>query len=160
MGRRYPLIVLLALAIAMPAIPGHARSDDDGISIMTPEKGSVKPGKKRPARKYMMRRGSSKPVVRRGSSNPVYPLPLPAPQNLGVVPQQPLAVPQTRTEVPPPIVVPQTGRALPNLPPITGAGPGGAETFQDRAARCTHQAGVYGEAAGDRNAYIGSCINQ
>src|SRR5665811_716551 len=41
MGRRYPLIVLLALAIAMPAIPGHARSDDDGIRIMTPEKGSA-----------------------------------------------------------------------------------------------------------------------
>ena len=37
---------------------------------------------------------------------------------------------------------------------------GGVETYQDRAARCAHQAGVYGQAAGDRNAYIGSCINQ
>jgi hypothetical protein len=38
--------------------------------------------------------------------------------------------------------------------------PGGAETYQDRAARCAHQAGVYGQAAGDRNAYVDSCINQ
>jgi hypothetical protein len=38
--------------------------------------------------------------------------------------------------------------------------PGGAETYQDRAARYAHQAGVYGQAAGDRNAYVDSCINQ
>ena len=62
--------------------------------------------------------------------------------------------------LPPPIVVPQTGRVLPNLPTVPGAGPGGRETFQDRAARCAHQAGVYGQAAGDRNSYIGTCINQ
>ena len=61
--------------------------------------------------------------------------------------------------LPPPIVVPETGRVLPNLPMI-GSGPGGAETSQDRATRCAHQSGVYGEAAGNRNAYIGSCINQ
>ncbi len=60
----------------------------------------------------------------------------------------------------PPIVVPQTGRVLPNLPTVPGAGPGGRETFQDRASRCAHQAGVYGQAAGDRNTYMGTCINQ
>jgi len=49
---------------------------------------------------------------------------------------------------------------LPNLPTISGSGRGGAETFQDRAARCAHQAGVYGPAAGDRNAYVGTCVNQ
>ena len=49
-------------------------------------------------------------------------------------------------------IVPQTGRTLPNLPSVSGAGPNGAETSQDRAARCAHQAGVYGQAAGDRNA--------
>ena len=38
---------------------------------------------------------------------------------------------------------------------------GGAETFQDRAARCSHQAGVYGPGStGDRNSYVGGCINQ
>jgi hypothetical protein len=57
--------------------------------------------------------------------------------------------------------VPQTGRMLPNLPPAVGAGPGGAETFQDRAARCVHQSGVYGpNATGDPGSYIRSCINQ
>jgi hypothetical protein len=38
--------------------------------------------------------------------------------------------------------------------------PGGVETYQDRAARCAHQAGVFGQAAGDRNVYVDSCINQ
>jgi hypothetical protein len=57
---------------------------------------------------------------------------------------------------PPPIVVPQTGRVLPNLP-----GASSTETFQDRALRCSHQAGVYGPSAtGDRNAYVGGCIGQ
>ncbi len=62
--------------------------------------------------------------------------------------------------MPPPIVVPQTGRVLPNLPTVAPSGPHGTETYQDRAARCTHQAGVYGQAAGDRSTYINSCINQ
>jgi len=56
--------------------------------------------------------------------------------------------------------VPQAGRLLPNLPALAPSGPNGSETSQDRAARCAHQAGVYGQAAGDRGAYIGSCINQ
>ena len=67
---------------------------------------------------------------------------------------------QPATGVPPPIIAPRTGVALPNLPTISGSGPGGRETSQDRAVRCSHQAGVYGQAAGDRNAYIGTCINQ
>jgi hypothetical protein len=56
--------------------------------------------------------------------------------------------------------VPETGRVLPNLPPAVGSGPGGGESFHDRAARCSHQAGVYGQAAGNRSSYINSCINQ
>lgn len=59
-----------------------------------------------------------------------------------------------------PLYVPQTGQTLPNLPTVAPSGPGGRETYQDRAARCAHQAGVYGQAAGDRNAYVGACINQ
>jgi hypothetical protein len=60
--------------------------------------------------------------------------------------------------VPPPIAVPETGRVLPNLPAAPGSG--GIESGQDRAARCAHQAGVYGPAAGDRGTYIRTCINQ
>jgi hypothetical protein len=57
--------------------------------------------------------------------------------------------------------VPQTGMLVPNLPSTMGFGSGIGETSQDRALRCANQAGVYGLAqTGDRNAYIGSCINQ
>jgi hypothetical protein len=62
--------------------------------------------------------------------------------------------------VPPLLHVPQTGRVLPNLPTVAPSGPNGTETSQDRALRCAHQAGVYGQAAGDRTSYIGTCINQ
>jgi hypothetical protein len=71
-----------------------------------------------------------------------------------------MPVPQAIQQVPPSLYVPETGRVLPNLPSLPGAGVGGVETGQDRALRCAHQAGVYGAAAGDRNAYIGSCVNQ
>ena len=62
-------------------------------------------------------------------------------------------------QVPPDLYVPQTGRVVPNLPTVSGSGRGGAETFQDRAARCTHQAGVFGQG-GDRGSYMGACVNQ
>lgn len=62
--------------------------------------------------------------------------------------------------VPPPIVVPQTGQVLPNMPTLSPSGPHGTESFQDRATRCAHQAGAYGAAAGDRGTYIGTCVNQ
>lgn len=96
--------------------------------------------------------------VRRGSSVMVYPTPLPPP--LHYVPPGSHSLVARPPTVPPPIYVPQTGRLLPNLPLGVGSGPNGTETYQDRATRCVHQAGVYGTAAGNRAAYIGSCINQ
>ncbi len=76
-------------------------------------------------------------------------------------PRHPVPSPPAPTaKVPPPILVPETGRVLPNLPALSPSGPNGTETFQDRAARCAHQAGVYGDAAGNRSAYIGTCVNQ
>jgi hypothetical protein len=57
-----------------------------------------------------------------------------------------------------PLFVPQTGRSLQNLPTLSGSGPGGAETFQDRAARCINDAGVSGQAT--TGSAIGSCVNQ
>lgn len=68
--------------------------------------------------------------------------------------------PAPRERVPPAIVVPQTGRVLPNLPTLSPSGPNGTETGQDRAARCAHQLGVYGADAGNPAAYLGSCVNQ
>ena len=136
MARRYWLTAFLALAAIVSALPARAQSDDERYNIMRPEKGA-RPAQPEPwlAPKYKSPRGSRQHVT--------IPRPQPAPQ-------QP-------AQVPPPLYVPETGRVLPNLP---APGSGGRETTQDRAARCAHQAGVYGPAAGDRNAYIGSCINQ
>ena len=122
---------LLALAAVPAALPAGAQSlQDDPYTIMRPEPGVPPP--------YVSPRGSTEHVV----------IPQPAP------------TPQNRATVPPPLYVPQTGQLLPNLPSVSGSGPGGVETSQDRAMRCAHQAGAYGAAAGDRNAYVGSCINQ
>jgi hypothetical protein len=142
MTRTSTMVMLLALT-AVWAAPAHAQSNNsvlgDDYSIMKPEKGG-RPAQPEPwlAPKYRSPRGTVKHVV--------------IPRSTTIRPPH--------TTVPPPIVVPQTGQVLPNLPTVRGSGPRGAETFQDRASRCTHQAGVYGQAAGDRNAYVGTCINQ
>src|SRR5690242_1462443 len=140
MKRAPSMIVLVVLAVvsAAPAYGYDIMSDD--YSIMVPEKGA-RPKLPEPwlAPKYKSPRGTVKHVT--------------IPKSRIVTPPV-TQVPQT------PIIVPQTGRALPNLPSISGSGPGGAETSQDRAVRCAHQAGVYGQAAGDRGTYIGTCINQ
>ncbi|MFZ1950441.1 MAG: hypothetical protein WCF66_01285 [Pseudolabrys sp.] len=141
--RRFLVITLLLLS-ASPATPTHAQGNNydimrDDYSIMVPEKGSRR---EQPepwlAPKYKSPRGTVKHVT---------------------IPKS-KTVPYPSATIPPPIVVPQTGRVLPNLPTVPGAGPGGRETYQDRAARCAHQAGVYGQAAGDRGTYVGTCINQ
>lgn len=161
--RPWPL-ALLVLALAVPAASAQSGSDSGTISIIRPEPGTKPTVKKRHVKK---RRYREKEQVQRpekfeqtrGSSNPVYPAPLPAPQHPQSVPHYKVVAPP-RPKLPPPMVVPETGRVLPNLPPAVGSGPGGRETFQDRAARCAHQAGVYGQAAGNPSSYINSCINQ
>ena len=142
---RTSLVAGMFVLAAASASPAFAQSGsgysvlDDNFSIMVPEKGA-RPSQPEPwlAPKYKSPRGTVKKVV---------------------IPRS-TTVPQPYAVTPPPITVPQTGRTLPNLPTISGSGRGGAETFQDRAARCAHQAGVYGPAAGDRNAYVGTCVNQ
>lgn len=134
--RHLPFAALIGLSAALLAASATAQPqqkiDPEPYSIMTPEPW-LPP-------KYKSPRGSREHVV--------IPPPPPAPS------------PQHRAGVPPSLFVPQTGRELPNLPAVSGAGPNGSETAQDRALRCAHQAGVYGAAAGDRAAYVGSCINQ
>jgi hypothetical protein len=156
------LVLLLTMALAAPACAQRA-DDNGGIDIMRPEPGA--PAAKHRTRKPRSPREATQPKgygvkqdTRRGSSNPVYPIPLPGPQAPAPVPRIEAAPQPPAT--PPPLYVPQTGRTLPNLPAV-GSGPGGAETRQDKAARCAHQAGVYGPSAtGNPHAYIGSCINQ
>jgi hypothetical protein len=118
---------MIVLALAVAA-PAYAQIGDDGrYDIMRPEPG-VPP-------KYKTPRGSTEHVVIPPSTN----------------------VPLPQTIVMPPLVVPQTGQVVPNLPVLAPSGPHGTETYQDRAMRCAHQAGSYG---GDRTAYVGTCINQ
>jgi hypothetical protein len=139
------LIITVLLASALPAVFAHAQTRggydimSDNYSIMVPEKGA-RPKAPEPwlAPKYRSPRGTVKHVT---------------------IPKSTI-VPPPQAATPPPIIVPQTGQALPNLPTLSGSGPGGRETSQDRAARCAHQAGVYGQAAGNRNTYVGTCINQ
>jgi hypothetical protein len=128
--------VVIGLAAACPVTFACAQSDDERYNIMRPE----------PSRR------ATQPEPWLG---PKYQSPRGAREHV-VIPQ-PQPVPQKPAHVPPPLYVPQTGRALPNLP---SPGMGDRETYQDRAARCAHQAGVYGPAAGDRGTYVGSCINQ
>ena len=141
--RAAPLMLAVTLALAGTAA---AQNVVDGpYDIMRPEPGSRDARRAAPyepwlAPKYKSPRGT----VKRPSE---------------VRPR--LDPEQQRAVIPPPIVVPQTGRVLPNLPTTAPAvGPLGRESYQDRAVRCSHQAGVYGGAAGDRGAYIGGCINQ
>jgi hypothetical protein len=125
------LIASLLAALAAEAVPpAQAQSDDERYNIMRPEPW-LPP-------KYKSPRGSTEHVV---------------------IPR-PSSVPQPQTTVPPPLLVPRTGQLLPNMPTLAPSGPAGTETSQDRAMRCANQAGIYGAAAGDRNAYVGSCINQ
>jgi hypothetical protein len=95
------------------------------------------------------------------STTPWLPPTYQSPSNLSTVTPVPSApLPHAAPVSPPLLYVPGTGRTLPNLPTLSGSGRGGRETYQDRAARCAHQAGTYGSAAGDRDTYINTCINQ
>jgi hypothetical protein len=138
MVRQALLTGLMVLTAVTSATPSYAQSqglaDDDRTTIMRPE-----PPEPWLPPKYKSPRGTRQHVVR--------PERIPEPEPRSVT-------------VPPPLYAPQTGQVLPNMPTISGAGPRGAETSQDRAVRCANQTGVYGAAAGNPSGYIGSCINQ
>jgi len=137
-----PIAFAVAAAL-LAAGPAHAQFDGDRYNIMKPEPGTAsrasraKP-KENPepwlAPRYKSPRGTRERVTT--------PKPRPVPQ-------------KEDSKVPPSLYVPETGRTLRNLPSPTGT-----ETSQQRAVRCAHQAGVYGQATGDRTNYINSCINQ
>jgi hypothetical protein len=134
--RQTSLIVLLSALLAAPAYAQTSNILGDNYSIMVPERGS-KQELPEPwlAPKYKSPRGTVKHVV---------------------IPKSKIVTPPN-TVVPSSVFVPQTGRTFQNLPTLSGSGPGGTETFQDRAARCAHQAGVYGQAT--TGSYMGACVN-
>lgn len=86
----------------------------------------------------------------RGSSGVVLPTPLPKtplipPEGGGALTLLPMQEEQGPTRIP------GTARIIPNLPH-------GGETFQDRASRCTFQAGLYAVPGSLRNQYMGACV--
>jgi len=138
----WPIALAVASALLV-AVPARAQSDNERYNIMKPEPGTANKNSRSRSKdnpepwltpKYQSPRGTRQQVTT--------PKAVPSPKSQG-------------STVPPLLYVPQTGRTLPNLPSPTGS-----ETAQDRAARCAHQAGVYGQAAGDRTGYINTCINQ
>jgi hypothetical protein len=138
MMRESSMILLIFAALATtPAVAQTGNILGDDYSIMVPEKGS-KRDVPEPwlAPKYKSPRGTVEQV----------------------------RIPKAKTVRPPRatdpgyVYVPQTGRTFQNLPSLPGSGRGGAETSQDRAIRCTHQAGVYGQVGANRGSYMGSCL--
>jgi hypothetical protein len=141
------ILIVLSAALATPTLGQTRDILGDNYSIMVPEKGSKRQVSKRQVSKHEQ----PEPWLA-----PKYKSPH------GTVKQA--RIPKSRIVSPPigstpsSVYVPQTGRTFQNLPTVPGAGPGGAETFQDRAIRCTHQAGVYGQNGAGRGAYMGSCL--
>jgi hypothetical protein len=136
------LLIVLAAALATPALAQTGNILSDDYQIMVPEKGSERQASKRKqpepwlAPKYKSPRGTVQSVR---------------------IPKSKIVRPPSATD-PGYVYVPQTGRTFQNLPSLPGSGPGGAETFQDRATRCTHQAGVYGQVGANRGSYMGGCL--
>jgi hypothetical protein len=156
------MVRYLAIAAVLLTCIGSAAARDRGYpySIMNPEPGSRESRAARPqagtlreprARVKLSHRGARS--ARRGSGY-VPSLTLPKTQAIPPVatsaPPTPLSQPHR-----PETVVPGIG-VVPNLPPAV---PGRRETFQDRAARCHHQMGVYGVPTGQTTAYMGACAN-
>lgn len=135
-------VLLSALLGAAPLV--YAQTLDNPYSILKPEPGAAPYHKPQP------------------QPEPWLPPKYQSPRSAERVPPPSQVMPPKlqRERVPPAIVVPETGRVLPNLPTLSPSGPNGTETSQDRAARCAHQLGTYGADAGNPAAYLGTCVNQ
>jgi hypothetical protein len=136
------MLIFLSAALATPALAQTGSILGDDYQIMVPEKWS--------------KRQASKPEQPEPWLAPKYKSPRGTVQKVRI-PKSKIVRPPSATD-PGYVYVPQTGRTFQNLPSLPGSGPGGAETFQDRAIRCTHQAGVYGQVGANRGSYMGSCL--
>jgi hypothetical protein len=155
------LLIVLSAALATAATPAQTRNIlSDNYSIMVPEKGSKQKQKvseqKASKEKVSKQKASKQKVSKREQSEPRLAPKYKSPSGT----EQQVRIPQSKIVNPPrasgsgSVYVPQTGQTFQNLPT-----PGrGIETSQDRATRCTHQAGVYGQTGSARGAYMGSCL--
>jgi hypothetical protein len=154
----------------------HARDFEMGgddqypNSIMAPERGTVPHPRSRTAvRKHALKqpvpalqdlaKSPAEPrspvehrnlVVTRGSSGSVLPTPLPKTQLIPPEGTAGVIVPRPLQHEQGPTIIPGTTTAIPNLPH-------GPESFQDRASRCAHQAGINGVGTGSMPQYMGAC---
>src|SRR3569833_3792834 len=113
--RRELIRLVLMAAVLLGAAPAlHAQTIDNPYSILKPEPGAAPRHRPQPQPepwlppKYQSPRGSK---LHRAPPSDLPPAP--------------------RAEVPPSIVVPETGRVLPNMPTLSPSGPHGIETGQD-----------------------------
>jgi hypothetical protein len=160
------VLIVLSAALATAATPAQTRNIlSDNYSIMVPEKGfkqkqkvsEQKASKEKVSKlKVSKLKVSKQKVSKREQSEPRLAPKYKSPSGT----EQQVRIPQSKIVNPPrasgsgSVYVPQTGQTFQNLPT-----PGrGIETSQDRATRCTHQAGVYGQTGSARGAYMGSCL--
>jgi hypothetical protein len=126
----------LMLSASFTASAAQAQNRNQGYpySIMAPEPGTF-PGVIPPRRSMAHPLTPSKPRIR--------------------TPSHPRAVPQA----PPPIVVPGLATPVPSLQPVPrGSVPGGgAETFNDRAIRCSQQSSMFNVPTTSVGSYMHSC---
>jgi hypothetical protein len=129
-------------------------------SIMAPEPGTAAHHRARAPRvphvapvKPLAGRHTDRRLATRGSSGSVLPTPLPKTQ---LIPPEgrSMATPHIGPEPQGSTIVPSAPSlgAIPNLPH-------GAETFQDRASRCSFQAGLSGVPGTATNQYMGACLH-
>jgi hypothetical protein len=136
--------LILTVAVLLAAAPGaRAQTIDNRYNILKPEPGAAPHHRPQPRPEPWLPPKYESPRGSRLHRTP------PA-----VVPPAP------RADGPPAIMVPETGRVLPNQRTLSPSGPNGIETGQDRAVRCANQLGTYGAQAGNPSAYLGSCVTQ
>jgi hypothetical protein len=166
----------MTMAIVV-VVPPHAKAQGYPgypYSIMTPERGAGTDQRALPRRQVRIRETKAAAAVEphhpsllghekfiaklhrhglyaaRGSSGSVLPTPLPKTQLIPPEGGGTLTLPQMQQEQGP-TWIPGTARIVPNVPH-------GQETFQDRASRCTFQAGLYRVPGNLRNRYMGACV--
>ena len=137
------MLIVLSVALATPAPAQTGNISSDNYSIIVPEKGS----KQKVSKQKVSKQEQPEPWLA-----PKYKSPRGTVEKVRI-PKSKIVSPPSATD-PGYVYVPQTGRTFQNLPSLPGSGPGGTQTSQDRAIRCMHQAGVYGQGGN----YMGSCF--
>ena len=130
------MLIFLSAALATPTFAQTGSILSDNYNIMVPEKGSKRQVSKREQPEPWLA-----PKYKSGTVKHVH------------VPKSRIVSPPSG-QIPSSVYVPQTGRTFQNLPTVGR----GIETSQDRAIRCSHQAGVYGQAGANRGTYMGACF--